>query len=435
MAKPTLSSHYLGRAPSPIRQAQILFAERPDRDAVAVVNLAIGNVSLPMHPAMRRRLAELGNSGHGFADGVVRYTPSVGSDAARAAFLHLVRTAGFSTEGVDCVITDGGSQAMELMILGVSGPASDRPILLVDPVYTNYVDFAKRVAVPTVAVGRALGDDGVFAPPDMQNLRRIIEEVRPSALVVIPADNPTGRFIRQEEMRALAALCVDYNMWFVSDEAYRQLHYTGEPTSSIWGVTEAEVPGITGRRISIESASKVWNACGLRIGALMTDNAALHAKAVAEYTANLCSNALGQAVFAALADESPEDLRRWYTEQRAYYAKMMRDFKAAMESALPGIIVSSPDASLYSVIDFRRVAPADFDTGEFVRYCAEHGKAAIDGKPHTLLTAPMAGFYCSEEGMRAGRTQVRLAYVDTPAEMRKAPKLLAALFGDFLATK
>ena len=83
-------------------------------------------------------------------------------------------------------------------------------------------------------------------------------------------------------------LCVKHNLWIISDEAYRELAYEqGKETSSIWALTDKDVPGIEGRRISLETASKVWNACGLRIGAIITDNKWCYEKSVAEYTANL----------------------------------------------------------------------------------------------------------------------------------------------------
>ena len=111
----------------------------------------------------------------------------------------------------------------------------------------------------------------------------------------------------------------------------------------------------------MESASKVWNACGLRIGALVTDNEELHRRAVAEATANLCPNAIGQHIFAGLLGESHEELREWYGRQRAYYRGLMAELTAELSGRLPGVIVSSPDAAIYSVVDVRRIVPEDFD--------------------------------------------------------------------------
>lgn len=138
-------------------------------------------------------------------------------------------------------------------------------------------------------------------------------------MVVIPYDNPTGHFYDQESMITLAQLCVKYDLRMISDEAYRELFYVNKPATSIRGITDKEVPGIVGRRISIETASKVRNACGLRVGALVTDNKEFHEKSVAEYTANLCTNVIGQYIFGALAHESKEELQARYSKQRTYY--------------------------------------------------------------------------------------------------------------------
>ena len=226
-------------------------------------------------------------------------------------------------------------------------------------------------------------------------------------------------------------------MWLVSDEAYRQLHYQNQSVSSVWLLDEKQVPGITGRRISIESASKVWNACGLRIGALVTDNAEFHGRAVAEYTANLCSNAIGQHVFAALAEQSHEQLHAWYKSQREYYSQMMRSTARGLHESLPGVIVSNTEASLYAVLDVKNVAPSDFCATSFVQYCAERGSANLDGQPHTLLVAPMAGFYGARgDGQNsAAATQMRLAFVEPPAAMKKVPRLFAELFHQYLGER
>lgn len=434
--RPRLSDHFARRQPSDIRVAGIRFASR--RDGARAINVAIGNVSLPMHPAMQARMRTLGEPDSPFHDGVVGYTSTVGTDEARQAFLNVVASSGFSTEGIHCQITDGGSQAMELVILGTCGPAgsNERPLMLIDAAYTNYLAFAARVGRTTVSMQRHLQDDGKYSLPSLDDIDRLMRAHRPGALLVIPYDNPTGHFYDHETMVALARLCVRHGLWMVSDEAYRELFYTGGRTTSIWGLTEAEVPGIRGRRIGIDSASKVWNACGLRIGALLTDNAEFHTQAVAENTAGLCASAIGQRIIGALAHESHADLRAWYEKQRGYYQGMLEGFTAAMSAALPGVIVSSPEAAIYSTVDLRRIVGADFSALDFVLYCASEGGVVEDGAPLTLLAAPMAGFYnCPPGTPNPGRTQLRIAYVETPRRMARIPTLLADLLHQYLARR
>jgi aspartate aminotransferase len=429
---PKLSAHFEARRPSDIRMASILFAKRTDQ--VQAINVAIGNVSLPMHPAMQARLAALSGPDSPFKDGVVGYTATVGTQEARDTVLHLIAASGLSTQGLHAQITDGGSQAMELLILGVCGPAGsdERPLMLIDAAYTNYVAFASRLGRTTCSIVRTLGDDGKFTLPSTEAIEAAIMEHQPGALVVIPYDNPTGHFYNQQALSELARLCVKHNLWMVSDEAYRELHYTGEPAASIWAITEDQAPGILGRRISIETASKVWNACGLRIGALVTDNEDFHTRAVFENTASLCPSTLGQYVFAGLGHETPAALQAWFARQRAYYAGMLKPFAARIKELLPGVIVGNPDAALYSVIDVRAIAKPGFDANAFVEFCASRGRVSLGDEAWTLLTAPMKGFYDTPAGQaNPGVTQVRVAYVETPERMALVPELFASLFHQY----
>jgi aspartate aminotransferase len=433
---PVLSVHFKDREPSAIRIASIRFANR--QDGTEAVNVAIGNVSLPMHPAMIERMRTLGEPGSPFSEGVVKYTATVGTEEANRAVLNVIASSGCCTDGLLSQITDGGSQAMELILLGCCGPAgsSERPLLLIDAAYTNYKAFASRVGRSTVSIQREFLATGKFSLPSLEEIENLIVRKQPGAMVVIPYDNPTGHFYDHATMVSLARLCVKHNLWIVSDEAYRELFYGSDPVSSVWKITEAEVPGITGRRISLETASKVWNACGLRIGALVTDNAEFHQQSVAENTANLCSSAIGQHIYGALAHLSQPDLQSWYASQRAYYAGMLNHFTQTSRQLLPGALVSSPDAAIYSSVDLRNIARPGFDALQFVLYCASRGFVEEDGKKWTLLTAPMDGFYSVGPGQpNPGKTQLRVAYVESPERMQRVPGLLARLFQDYEAQR
>ncbi len=439
--EPELSLLYASREPSSIRLAQIEFSRRAEK--IDAINVAIGNVSLPIHPAMRERMENLFAKGSPFAGGVVRYTPTVGMDMTRRAFLNIIASSGMDVENLNVLVTDGGSQAMELMILGVSGrPGTmERPLLVIEPVYTNYIAFAKRLGRGVVSVKRSLGTDGSFALPSFQEIESMIKHYRPGAMLMIPYDNPTGQMYSQEMVMELARLSVKHDMWLVSDEAYRELFYLHDKDDetdrrgpvSIWALNERNVPGIGGRRISIESASKVWNACGLRIGALVTDNEEFHRRAVAEYTANLCSNAIGQYIFGALAEESHDKLRKWYERQRNYYRTIIERLHEKLLNKIPEIIVSAPDSSIYSVVDVRNIVDSKFDAEDFVMYCAREGKVNYNGKDYTLLVAPMSGFYGVSGGKsNEWKTQMRIAYVETPERMKLVPELFALLLERYM---
>ncbi len=438
MSKPILSAHFESRTPSDVRLAQMKYEERKVKPE-AVINVGIGNVSLPTNPAMQKRMFELGAPESPFSKGVVRYSTTVGLPETQDAFKNILKCEGFDTSKLYVQVTDGGSAAMELLLLGVCGPAgsSEKPLMVIDPAYTNYISFAERVGRKIVTVKRSLNDAGKFSLPELNRIEEAIQKHNPGALLVIPYDNPTGQFYNYETMQELAKLCVKYNMWMVSDEAYRELFYEeGGKLTSIWGVTDAEVPGIEGRRISIETASKVWNACGLRIGALITDSAEFSNRSVAEYTANLCANVIGQYIFGALAHETEEQIAEWCKGIREYYKEQILKVYNGLKELEPGLIVSSPDASIYSVIDVRNVVKPGFDAIDFVLYCAQEGSVNIDGVETTLLVAPMKGFYNVVAGeQNPGSTQFRISFVETPEKMAKVPELFVKLLKQFEAQR
>jgi aspartate aminotransferase len=434
MNQPQMSQLFQGRKPSVIRMAQIRFDER--QDGTEAINVAIGNINLPMYPAMIERMKNLDAPGSPFEQGVVMYSATSGRQETIDAFLNVIASSGFDTSGLHAHITEGGTQAMELVICGVcgAGGSGEKPLLLIDAAYTNYKTLCQRLDRDTCSITRTLGDDGKFSLPSVEEIEKVITEHKPGAIIVIPFDNPTGQYYDRQAMVSLAQLAVKHNLWLISDEAYRELYYTGGECTSIWGVTDQDVPGIEGRRVSIETTSKVWNACGLRIGALVTDNETFHRQAIAEHTVSLCSSVIGQYIFGAVAHEDHASLQAWYGKQRGYYQEMLFSFTAAMKQALPGVVVSSPDAALYSVIDVKNLVDDKFSALDFVMWCASEGAVDVDGKAMTVLTAPMAGFYSVPEGKpNPGRTQMRVAYVATPERMAMIPEIFAQLLRKYLA--
>tara|TARA_B100001250_G_scaffold354053_1_gene327695 strand:+ start:1872 stop:3170 length:1299 start_codon:yes stop_codon:yes gene_type:complete len=430
--KPKISSHYINRKPSSIRTAQISFNERSDKSSIRPINLAIGNVSLPMHPAMIKRMGNLRDKNSPFANGVLRYTSSSGYEETIKAFLNIISYEGIKTSNLNCLITDGGSQAMEIVLLGVCGTSNNTPIMLLDPAYTNYLEFSKRLSIPVVSVSRYIDDRGNFNTLNFEKINSLIKLKKPNGLVVIPYDNPTGQFINQRDLTKLASICVENKIWLISDEAYRQLYYEGNSSSTIWKITQNEVPNIDGFRISIESASKVWNACGLRIGGLVTDNKTFYNKSVNEYTSNLCANALGQYIFGALADISYDEINLWYLKQRNYYLPLMNSIRDSIIEKIPGVLISKPSAAIYLIIDFKNICKPEFDANDFIQYCAKKGCVKYNKIDYTLLFAPLNEFYSGDEKVK---TQIRIAIVEKPKYLKLAPIILSELFKEYSKVK
>ncbi|MCV6599471.1 MAG: aminotransferase class I/II-fold pyridoxal phosphate-dependent enzyme [Alphaproteobacteria bacterium] len=433
---PRMSKYFDSIQPSAIRLSGLEFSKREDRNEINVLDVSVGNVSLPMPKILQKRMFNLCNETSPFANGVNSYTCTRGTEEANNAFLNILKHEGFDISNLYTQITDGGSKAMELAILGICGEAGkkNKPLMVMDAAYTNYMSIARRLGRKTVSITRHLNEDGLFAIPCIKEIEKAIKKHKPNSLLVIPCDNPTGQKFTKQQMIDLAKLCVKYNIWMLSDEAYRELIYTKDKeVISIWGITDKEVPGIEGRRISIETSSKMWNACGLRIGALITDNKEFIEKSVSENTANLCANSIGQYIFGALAEAKKSELNRWYEKQRKHYYKIATAVEEGFKKELPDIIVSKAEASLYSVIDVRNIVDEKFNCVDFIKFCAANGKVKIKGNYRTLFLSPMLGFYSVKKlSKNPGRTQMRISYVRELKEMKQIPVLFKSLLEDFL---
>lgn len=428
-----VSNYFASKLPSNIRLSGIAYSNREDN--VGLINGAIGNVSLPVHPKMYKRLVEIGTPEGGFADGIVKYEETAGNPETQAAFKNILTQQGFDASDLEVLITDGSSMAMEVAMLGICGEpgADDKPLLMFDPSYTNFNSVAKRIGRKTITVKRTLNENGKFSFLDIKEIEETILSERPNGILIIPYDNPTGQMYDKKTMVEIAKLCVKHNLWLLSDEAYRGLFYDkNREILSIWGITDKEVPGIEGRRISLETSSKVWNACGLRIGALITDSEIFLEKAVADYTTNLCANALGQHVFGALAHDSREEILDWMENIQDHYRNisynMYKNFKALNKN----LIVSDPDSSIYTVIDVRNVVKPGFDSLDFVLYAAMHGKVNVNGEELTLLVVPLTGFYNEVPGEpNPGLTQLRISFCEPEDQLEKIPYVFVELLKQY----
>ena len=333
------SSYFQNLTISAIRQAQQCYADRTDK--VKAVNASIGNVSLPMHPAMIKRLQNITQAPE-LGEGVVKYTATSGREETKQAFRNLISLCGANTEKLEVIITSGGSQAMDLALLGCC--QDGRPLVISEPTYSNYISIAQAYRIPVVTDPHTLCEDGHFRC-DIE-LEEIIKKNNPGAIVVIPYDNPTGKLLSQARLVEIAKLCVKYDLWMISDEAYRYLHYTDQEAPSIWKIDEAQAPGISRRRMSIDTVSKGLNGCGLRIGALVCDNKEFYLKAIIAASSHLCASAIDQYIVGGIAAEKPENLAKWFEKLKNYYQNLIISTTNELKKRIPQIIVSSPQSAL-----------------------------------------------------------------------------------------
>ncbi len=418
--KLNLSDYYQSLKPSPLRGARQIASKRKDK--VKIIDSSIGSVGLPTNSEIQKRMRTLMG---GFKDKALPYTSTEGTDEAKQAFVNIYRSLGVDIKDKLIHITASGSLGMQYVMLGLC--EKNKPLAGFSPMYANYLSYGKRFNLPVVSLKRVLNDNGVFTIPGKKEIESFIKRTRPAALLVIPADNPTGAYFDQKKIDFLAKLCVKYKMWLVSDEAYFGLYYQGKKdVSSIWRVTNKQVLGIEGRRIGIHSASKNMNACGLRIGAVITDNEEFHQKAVNCASADLCAGIVDQYLFGALANASQVKIRKFLADLRLHYFEMLSRFRDKLISLNPRLIVSMPEASIYSVVDFKNATPKDFKALDFINWVAEKGKVMINGKPYIMIGAPMSGFYqVGKNEKNPGDTQMRIAFVRSKKEMLLGAEVLA----------
>ncbi|WP_291493965.1 pyridoxal phosphate-dependent aminotransferase [Desulfurella sp.] len=431
---PKISEFFDCIEPSCIRKAGIMFSQRQSKNAneqVKAINVAIGNVSLPTHPAMLKRF--LNPKDDQLTKGIWRYTQTEGIDEVNDAFKNIIR----SFLKPECkpnlysLVDTGGSHIMRLVMLGVCGKplSGEKPLLVVDPVYTNYVSIGEEIGRSVISIARDLTPDGVFSEIDLDYLENLIKTYKPGGLLIIPYDNPSGILTTQKQINEYAKICMKHNMFLISDEAYRGLYYIDDIdyAPSIWNISEHDVKGIesAGIRISIETLSKVFNACGLRMGALVTDNKLFFEQARAANTTYLCPSAIDQYIAGALAHESLNDLQNWVKNLREYYKKILKNLYNNFKKLDPNIVVTQPQASIYSIVDVRNIVKPGFDMDDFVMYCANEGFVDVLGQKMTLLVAPIRGFYKNQNVF--ANTQARIACVVSEEEMEYVPYLFVEL--------
>ncbi len=417
------SKYFQNLTISAIRQAQQCFANRTD--STKAINASIGNVSMPIHPAMLKRLKEIGQHPE-LGQGIVKYTATSGREDTKEAFKKMISLCGAKTDNLELIVTSGGSQAMDLALLGCC--QKQRPLIISEPTYSNYISIASSYQIPIVVLPYALAADGHFRCNT--DLEEVIKHHNPGAILVIPYDNPTGKLLSQEEMVKVAKLCVKHNLWMISDEAYRFLHYTQQESPSIWKIDETKVPGISKRRVSIETVSKGLNGCGLRIGALVSDNKEFIQKAIISASSHLCAGAIDQYIVGGISTEKEKNLQKWYKDLRNYYQNLIISTTNELKRSIPKVIVSSPESALYSVVDLRNVVPKSFKIEKFCQFCAEKGKVFTKNGYLTLLFTPLTSFYLSNSKNK--HYQLRLSYVASPEEVNQIPHLLAELLQQYL---
>ena len=376
---------------SPIRRL-VPLANQAKARGIKVYHLNIGQPDVPTPP---EGLAALRNINRD----VLEYSPSDGLLSLRQKLKGYYKRFNIDVDVEDIIVTTGGSEAVLFAFMACLDPGDE--IIVPEPAYANYMAFAISAGAKIVTVPSSI-DEG-FALPPVEKFEELITP-RTKGILICNPNNPTGYLYTMKEMLQIRDLVKKYDLFLFSDEVYREFCYTGAPYISAF-----HLPGIEEQVVLVDSVSKRYNECGIRIGALITKHPELKKNVMKFCQARLSPPLLGQIVAEASIDTSPEYMLATYNE----YVER-RKFLIDQLNKIPGCYTPIPMGAFYTVVKL----PVD-DADKFCQWCLSDFD--LDGE--TIFMAPASGFYTTE-GM--GRDEVRMAYVLKKDDLARAMKILAA---------
>ena len=376
---------------SPIRRLSPLATDAKAR-GIKVYHLNIGQPDVPTPPEGLEVLKHIDRK-------VLEYSPSAGLQSLREKLKEYYHRFNIEVDVDDIIVTTGGSEAVLFAFMACLDPGDE--IIVPEPAYANYMAFAISAGAKIVTVPSSI-DQG-FALPPVEKFEKLITP-RTKGILICNPNNPTGYLYTMKEMLQIRDLVKKYDLFLFSDEVYREFCYTGAPYISAF-----HLPGIEEQVVLVDSVSKRYNECGIRVGALITKHPQLKTNVLKFCQARLSPPLLGQIVAEASIDTSPEYMLATYNE----YVER-RKFLIDELNKIPGCYTPIPMGAFYTVVKL----PVD-DADKFCQWCLRDFN--LDGE--TVFMAPASGFYTTP-GM--GKDEVRMAYVLEKSELAKAMKVLAA---------
>ena len=374
---------------SPIRRL-VPLADKAVARGIKVYRLNIGQPDVPTPPEAFEALKKIDRK-------VLEYSPSAGLLSLRQKLCEYYRRFHIDVEADDVIITTGGSEAVLFAFMSCLDTGDE--IIVPEPSYANYMAFAISAGAKIVTVPSTI-DDGFELPP-VEKFEALISP-RTKGILICNPNNPTGYLYTMKEMLQIRDLVKRHDLFLFSDEVYREFCYTGAPY-----ISALHLPGIENNVVLIDSVSKRYNECGIRVGALITKNAALRKCVMKFCQARLSPPLVGQIVAEASIDASPDYMLATYNE----YVER-RKFLVDRINRIPGCYTPIPMGAFYTVVRL----PVD-DADDFCRWCLEE----FDYEGQTVFMAPASGFYTTP-GL--GRDEVRIAYVLNREELGRAMTVL-----------
>lgn len=361
--------------PSPIRKL-VPYAEAAKKKGIKVYHLNIGQPDIETPPAIMDAVRKADIK-------VLEYSHSAGNETYRRKLVQYYKKVGIDVTHEQIIITTGGSEAIMFGFFCCFNPGDE--VIVPEPFYANYNGFACAAGVNVVPITSHI--ENGFALPPIEDFEKVITS-KTKAVIICSPNNPTGYLYSREEMEALKKICLKYNLYLFSDEAYREFCYDGEYVSAM------HLDGMEQHVVLMDTISKRYSACGARLGAFITKNKLVYDTAMKFAQARLSPPGLAQ-IMGEAAIDLPDN---YFDKPKSEYLKR-RNALVKRLNAMPGVFCPNPGGAFYAM------ARLPIDNGD--RFC-QWLLESFSYNKQTVMLAPASGFY-GTPGL--GNNEVRLAYV------------------------
>ncbi|MBE6221575.1 MAG: pyridoxal phosphate-dependent aminotransferase [Rikenellaceae bacterium] len=386
---PKISDRAVKMPESPIRKL-VPLADEAKRRGIKIYHLNIGQPDLQSPQEGLDALKSIDRK-------VLEYSPSDGYLSLREKLVGYYEEYQIKLTPDDVIVTTGGSEAVLFAFMSCLNPGDE--IIVPEPAYANYMAFAISAGAVIRPVMTSI-DEG-FALPSVEQFEELINE-RTRGILICNPNNPTGYLYTRQEMNRIRDLVLKHDLFLFSDEVYREFIYTGSPY-----ISACHLEGIEQNVVLIDSVSKRYSECGIRIGALITKNKRVRDAVMKFCQARLSPPLIGQIVAEASIDASRSYKIRTYEE---YIER--RNCLIDGLNKIPGVYSPIPMGAFYTVASL----PID-DSDRFCAWCLEE----FDYEGETIMLAPASGFYSDPT---RGRNEVRIAYILNKTDLRRALMIL-----------
>lgn len=388
-AMPKISTKGIKMPESPIRKL-VPFAEGAKRKGKTVFHLNIGQPDIKSPEIALDAI-------HNFSDKVVEYSHSAGFESYRKGLANYYQNAGINIDHSDIMVTTGGSEAL-LFALNACLDNGDE-IIIPEPFYANYNGFSISAGVQVKPITTSINDG--FALPAIEEFEKLITPNTKAILICNPG-NPTGYLYSKEELETLRNIVVKHDLFLFADEVYREFCYDGNTHHSV-----LNIEGLEQHAVVIDSTSKRYSMCGIRVGCIISKNKDVMATALKFAQARLSPPTFGQ-----VAGEAALSTPTKYFDEVSEEYVARRDLLIEGLNKIEGVICPKPKGAFYCIAQL----PVD-DADKFAQWLLED----FDYNGKTLMVAPAAGFYSTPN---TGTNQVRIAYVLNQEALTQAVECL-----------